>query len=32
MFDRDVGPNWHLRLRLKIEASVSKTQYQEEDF
>ena len=21
MFDRDVGPNWHLRFRLKLEEA-----------
>ena len=27
MFDRDVGPNWHLRLRLKIEELQKKVDY-----
>jgi len=27
MFDRDVGPNWHLRLRLKIEELQKRVDY-----
>ena len=27
MFDRDVGPNWHLRLRLKIEELQERVDY-----
>ena len=27
MFDKDVGPNWHLRLRLKIEQLQERVDY-----
>ena len=27
MFDKDIGPNWHLRLRLKIEELQKKVEY-----
>ena len=27
MFDKDIGPNWHLRLRLKIEELQKKVDY-----
>jgi hypothetical protein len=30
MFDRDVGPNWHLRFRLKIEKLQKENEYLKE--
>ena len=27
MFDKDVGPNWHLRFRLKIEKLQKENEY-----